>query len=101
MAKESLKSYTLTFLPFDVTLDVPQGTKILDAVKKANLPLKASCGGEGTCGECIVQVKKGRYEAKPTAVFSNQLISQGYALALLAIGVLFLGLAVLMFKKKL
>lgn len=73
--------FVVTFLPFDISVKVPEGTKMVDAVKKANLPLAFSCGGEGTCGDCIVQITKGTFKAKPTAALSSQLIAEGFALA--------------------
>ena len=75
------KEFTVKFLPFDISVDVPAGTKLLDAVKKADLPLKATCGGKGTCGGCIVQILSGNYRTKASAALSNQLASEGYALA--------------------
>jgi uncharacterized 2Fe-2S/4Fe-4S cluster protein (DUF4445 family) len=75
------KHHSVTFLPFGISVKVPTGTKILEAVKKADLPLDAACGGEGTCGECRIRIKSGTFEAKPSAVLSTQLVSEGYALA--------------------
>jgi uncharacterized 2Fe-2S/4Fe-4S cluster protein (DUF4445 family) len=71
----------VTFLPFDISVNVPYGTKLADAVQKAHLPLSFPCGGEGTCGDCIVRITKGTYLAKPTAAISRQFISEGFVLA--------------------
>ena len=54
---------------------------MMDAVKKADLPLQFSCGGEGTCGDCIIQIIEGTCKVKPTAALSSQLIAEGFALA--------------------
>jgi uncharacterized 2Fe-2S/4Fe-4S cluster protein (DUF4445 family) len=75
------KFHTVTFWPFAASVRVPEGTTILDAVQKAGLPLHTPCGGEGTCGDCIVQITKGTFEAKPSANLSSQLIKKGFALA--------------------
>ena len=75
------KNHRVTFLPFDISVNVPDGTKLADAVQMANLPLSFPCGGQGTCGDCIVRVTQGAYEAKPTAAISMQLIAEGFALA--------------------
>ncbi len=77
----SKKNHRVTFLPFDISVNVPDGAKLADAVQKTHLPLPFPCGGEGTCGSCIVRVTKGTYEAKPTAAISRQLITEGFALA--------------------
>jgi uncharacterized 2Fe-2S/4Fe-4S cluster protein (DUF4445 family) len=72
---------TLRFFPFDAVVTVPAGTTILDAVRKAGLPLKAACGGKGTCGTCVVKIIRGAYETRPSAALPEHLIKQGYALA--------------------
>jgi uncharacterized 2Fe-2S/4Fe-4S cluster protein (DUF4445 family) len=69
------------FLPFETSVHVAPGAILLDAIKKAGLPLKSTCGGKGTCGECVVQVRSGRGKSRPSAVLSDDLAGQGYALA--------------------
>ncbi len=81
--KSSKKHLTVNIHPFNAKVRVPHGMDILSAIKKANLPVKTSCGGKGTCGECVVRVLSGRYKSKPSAALSNDLIEQGYALACL------------------
>ncbi|NOR15853.1 MAG: 2Fe-2S iron-sulfur cluster binding domain-containing protein, partial [Candidatus Aminicenantes bacterium] len=75
------KIFHITFLPFDITLEVPEGMTLWEAAKLGGLPLKTPCGGEGTCGECLVQILEGHYTAKPSASLSKKLVTQGYALA--------------------
>ncbi|MBA7663145.1 Na(+)-translocating NADH-quinone reductase subunit F [subsurface metagenome] len=75
------KECRVTFLPFDIGVEVPSGSNLLDAVKSADLPLRATCGGKGTCGDCVVQVLSGAYHSQPSAALTDQLASQGYALA--------------------
>ncbi len=76
---------SIRFMPFDVSVEVPAGTNLLEAIREAGLPLKASCGGEGNCGECLVQVVKGSagesYGTKPSAILSGELAGKGYVLA--------------------
>jgi len=82
MAKGARKKYhKVGFLPFSVSVRVPERSKILEAVQMAGLPLHTPCGGEGTCGNCIVKITKGTFGAKATAALSGQLIAEGYALA--------------------
>ena len=71
------------FLPFDIACYVPSGTSLLDAVREAGVPLKAGCGGEGICGECLLLIESGEYRAAPSAAISENLLAQGYALACL------------------
>jgi uncharacterized 2Fe-2S/4Fe-4S cluster protein (DUF4445 family) len=71
----------VTFLPFNVSLNIAGGASILDAIKEANLPVSTSCGGKGTCGDCIVRVVEGRYSMKASAALAESLYRQGYVLA--------------------
>jgi uncharacterized 2Fe-2S/4Fe-4S cluster protein (DUF4445 family) len=71
----------VTFLPFNISVEVTAGTLLWDAIKREELPLKASCGGEGTCGDCVVQITEGSYTNKASAVLPDHLVSEGYALA--------------------
>ena len=73
--------FEVRFLPFDVTVAVAPGTSLLDAVKQAGLPLKANCGGRGTCGDCLLLVKSGRCKVGHSAALSENLRTRGYALA--------------------
>lgn len=75
------KEFNLKFLPFDVNVKVSSGASLLDAVKTADLPLKTTCGGKGTCGDCVVQIISGAYRSKQSAALSDKLASQGFALA--------------------
>jgi len=78
---ETKNNFRVKFLPFDTGVDVPAGTSILDAARKAGLPLRASCGGKGTCGECVVRIGSGSFQSKSSAALPEKLIGQGYALA--------------------
>jgi Na+-transporting NADH:ubiquinone oxidoreductase subunit F len=42
------------------------GTKLLEVLGAAALPVPAACGGKGTCGQCRVTILKGGGEALPT-----------------------------------
>ena len=44
-----------------VTLEVPVGTRLLDALRDGGMEIPAPCGGQGTCGKCRVQLGDGRY----------------------------------------
>ena len=44
-----------------VTLEVPVGTRLLDALRDGAMEIPAPCGGQGTCGKCRVQLGDGRY----------------------------------------
>ncbi len=75
--------FSVRFFPFDITATVAARSSLLDAVKQAGLPLKASCGGRGTCGDCLLSIRSGNYQTRASAAISQNLISRGYALACL------------------
>jgi uncharacterized 2Fe-2S/4Fe-4S cluster protein (DUF4445 family) len=75
------KSLKVEFLPFETAVHVPPGTSLLEAATKAGLPLRAGCGGKGTCGDCVVQVRAGRARSRPSAALPDELSRQGYVLA--------------------
>ncbi len=60
---------TVEFLPSGLSAEVPPGTELLEAIRQAGIDLDASCGGQGTCGACLVRVAAGRVEpsASPPA----------------------------------
>jgi uncharacterized 2Fe-2S/4Fe-4S cluster protein (DUF4445 family) len=73
--------WTVLFSPFGIRARIKPGATLLEATKKANLPLKTTCGGKGTCGDCIVQIKKGVFKTRPSAALPDHLVKQRYALA--------------------
>lgn len=73
----------LRVLPLDTVLDVPAGTTILEAIRKAGLPIHSTCGGKGTCGDCLVQIIAGGFHSKSSAALPDELRKRHYALACL------------------
>jgi uncharacterized 2Fe-2S/4Fe-4S cluster protein (DUF4445 family) len=51
------------FEPPGAEIAVPCGTPVLEAARRAGVPLLSTCGGRGTCGDCAVRVIAG--EAEP------------------------------------
>lgn len=75
------KNSRVEFLPFRTGGSFARGTNLLDAVKKAGLPLKSACGGKGTCGECLVRIARGEAKLRTSAALPKEVREQGYALA--------------------
>jgi uncharacterized 2Fe-2S/4Fe-4S cluster protein (DUF4445 family) len=51
--------HSITFFPLNKTITVPEGTLISDAAAMAEITtLHLPCGGKGTCGKCMVLLKK-------------------------------------------
>jgi ferredoxin len=51
---------TVRFLPKGVELDVRKGTRLIDAVREAGLPIARACGDELVCAKCGVRIVSGR-----------------------------------------
>ncbi len=78
-----MKTRRVTFLPFDKTVEIDEGTRISEAAQKAGVYINNLCGGEGVCGECRVRVVRGeaKQEDGATAFFSQEELDQGFVLA--------------------
>lgn len=78
---KSGKHFKIRFLPFETGLTVASGANLLDAIHKAGLPFKSTCGGKGTCGDCLVHVMSGEAQGRRSAALPEELRRQGYVLA--------------------
>lgn len=56
----------VSFLPFKKTVEVEPGTDLLDAARRAGVPIDAQCGGKGTCGRCMVRIVQGDVSLDPS-----------------------------------
>jgi uncharacterized 2Fe-2S/4Fe-4S cluster protein (DUF4445 family) len=70
------------FLPADLAVEVPSGTllhaaAILAGVEDLHLP----CGGTGTCGQCLVELVKGKSEPLGQSYLEAALVEKSLVLA--------------------
>jgi uncharacterized 2Fe-2S/4Fe-4S cluster protein (DUF4445 family) len=72
---------TIEFQPAGKTLQVPPQTQLLDAARKAGLEIESPCGGEGTCGKCIVRVVRGEVDSRSLGLLPHTAVAEGYVLA--------------------
>jgi len=72
---------TITFKPSGVKLEVPAGTELLEAARKAGVSIDSPCGGKGTCGKCMVQVLSGNVDSESLGVLPQNVVADGYVLA--------------------
>jgi uncharacterized 2Fe-2S/4Fe-4S cluster protein (DUF4445 family) len=56
-------SCKVTFVPDNLTVTAAKGTTLRQAAAMAGIELKSNCGGEGTCGQCLVKVVAGSAHA--------------------------------------
>ncbi len=71
----------ITFKPSGKTIEVPQGTELLDAARRAGVSIDSPCGGKGTCGKCIVQILSGGVDSDSLGVLPRTAVAGGYVLA--------------------
>ena len=71
----------LTFLPLRKTVNVKPGTELLEAALKADVEIPVSCGGDGTCGKCLVRIDSGEVDFTSSGILSRIEKSEGYVLA--------------------
>jgi uncharacterized 2Fe-2S/4Fe-4S cluster protein (DUF4445 family) len=73
--------FTITFLPHNREIQVPDGTVLIRAAMEAGVHINASCGGEGVCGKCRVIVESGAVEGGISEQLSPADREKGYRLA--------------------
>ena len=56
MTREEFK---VRILPDEVTVTAKTGDNLLEVAARGGLGVKSTCGGAGTCGRCLVQVRDG------------------------------------------
>jgi len=71
----------ITFLPSNKTIEVKTGTELLDASRFAEVDIQASCGGKGTCGNCIMHVDSGEVDFDEIGLLGREVVEDGYVLA--------------------
>ncbi len=78
-----MKTHKVIFLPDIKEVEVEEGTTILQAAEQADVSINNLCGGEGLCGECRVQIKKGKAQVDKNTIgfLTGQEIEQGFVLA--------------------
>jgi uncharacterized 2Fe-2S/4Fe-4S cluster protein (DUF4445 family) len=68
----------VTFKPYDITVEVPDGENLLRAALEAGVHINASCGGEGVCGKCRVLLEAGDLESVQGALLTDEEWNLGY-----------------------
>ena len=79
-----MSQYQVTFLPYNRTVEVSEGDSLIRAALKAGVHINASCGGEGVCAKCRVQIEQGTVDGGVSERLSQEDIKNGYHLACLS-----------------
>ncbi len=77
-------SHALVIEPLGRRITVTEGQSILAAARQAGILLNATCGGEGSCGRCVVRITAGQV-SEPSlgeeAELGPQRLNNGWRLA--------------------
>jgi len=76
-----LASHKVTLLPSNITIEVPTGALISEAIQQTGLEFIQPCGGQGRCGRCAVIIEKNGVRRRSTIRLSAEDLDAGYALA--------------------
>jgi len=71
----------VTLLPSNITIEVPTGVLISEAIQQSGLEFIQPCGGQGRCGRCAVIIEKNGVRRRSTIRLSAEDLDAGYALA--------------------
>ncbi len=72
---------TIEFRPSGKTVQVQPQTGLLEAARQVGVEIETSCGGEGTCGRCIVRVASGEVDSRSLGLLPPAAVAEGYVLA--------------------
>ena len=81
MKKDKPKKCTVHFEPSGLKTEVPAGTVLLEAARKAGIYLTSICGGDGYCGKCKITIDEGQSQSRPTTLLTPDEIRENIALA--------------------
>ena len=68
----------VTFKPYDLVVEVPEGENLLRVALQAGVHINASCGGEGVCGKCRILLEEGELESLRSGLLSDEEWNLGY-----------------------
>ena len=72
---------SVTFLPHEKSITVPEGESLLRAAMEAGVHINASCGGDGVCAKCRILIEEGHVDGGLSDRISMDDQAKGYRLA--------------------
>lgn len=71
---------SVTFLPDNITVEVPEGSALLDAARTAGVHAETPCGGSGLCKKCAVRIAAGEADFGNDGYLPGEMAAEGYVL---------------------
>ncbi|MGV7927574.1 MAG: ASKHA domain-containing protein [Spirochaetota bacterium] len=68
----------ITFNPSGRTIEAGEGMDLIEAARRAGEDIDAPCGGNGTCGRCLVRVTSGGVRTDASAVVAPEDAAAGF-----------------------
>ena len=68
---------TVTFQPAGVTVDVSEGTSLLEAAHSNGVTLRTTCGGKASCRDCRITVVSGDEALTPVSFAEKRVLVDG------------------------
>jgi len=72
---------TIEFLPADKRVEAAHGTPLVTVARQAGIEIDLPCGGDGSCGRCVVRAKGGGVETASLGRIPSAAVASGYVLA--------------------
>ncbi len=72
---------TIDFLPAHKSIEASSGTPLVTVARQAGVEIELPCGGDGSCGRCIVRASGGEVESESLGRIPSSAVSSGYVLA--------------------
>lgn len=72
---------TVKFLPHDREVIVAKGENLIRTAIEAGVHVNASCGGEGVCGKCRVQIEEGNVQGGVSERIKQEDVDKGFRMA--------------------
>jgi uncharacterized 2Fe-2S/4Fe-4S cluster protein (DUF4445 family) len=83
--EEASMAFTIEFQPLGLRLKANEPLNALDAARQAGIQITAVCGGDGTCGKCVIQILESKTTHPVTAADQRHLsaaqLEAGFRLA--------------------
>ena len=76
-----MKNCTVRFYPQHITVEVPEGTTLLEAAARGQISLNNLCGGDGICGRCKMVVKEGEVKGELSPKLTREEVQAGVVLS--------------------